>query len=154
MSTHQLLYQSYSLIPFEPRELDKLLAQARACNQRRGINSILLYTPDGRFLQLLEGPHAAVRELYYQHLVADPRQYNCQILSEGPSETASFDGRPMDFFPAQAPDLRQLLAPVPVPGAALLVPRPHTQPEFVALLLEFMQRHELARPERKRGANG
>ena len=46
----------------------------------------------------------------------------------------------MSFYPAQAPDLRRLLAPVPVPGTALLVPRPHTQPELVELLLEFIQR--------------
>ena len=144
MSTYQLLYQSYSMIPFEPQELDELLARARVRNQGRGLNSILLYTPDGRFLQVIEGPREAVRELYYQHLVPDPRHYNCQVLSEGPSEVASFGGRPMDFFPAQAQDLRRLLAPVPVPGAALLVPRPHTRPELVELLLEFTQRGALA----------
>ncbi|WP_460502520.1 BLUF domain-containing protein, partial [Hymenobacter agri] len=115
MSTYQLLYQSYSLIPFETHELDALLASARARNQRRGLSSILLYTPDGRFLQLLEGPREAVRELYYQHLVHDPRHYHCQVLSEGPSDTPSFAGCAMDFFPAQAQDLRRLLAPVPVP---------------------------------------
>ena len=151
MSTYQLLYQSYSLVPFEPRELDELLTRARVRNRQRGLNSVLLYTPDGRFLQLIEGPRDAVRALYYQHLVADPRQHQCQVLSEGPSETASFDGRPMDFFPAQAPDLRQLLAPVPVPGTALLVPRPHTRPEMIELLLEFMHRHELARPAARAG---
>ncbi|MCI1185974.1 BLUF domain-containing protein [Hymenobacter sp. DH14] len=142
MSTYQLLYQSYSLIPFEPRELDALLASARTRNQQRGLNSILLYTPDGRFLQLLEGAREAVRELYNQHLVHDPRHYHCQVLSEGPSEVASFAGCPMEFFPAQAQDLRRLLAPVPVPGAALLVPRPHTRPELVELLLEFMRHGE------------
>ena len=141
MSTYQLLYQSYSLIPFEPRELDDLLARARARNQRQGINSILLYTPDGRFLQLMEGPREAVRDLYYGSLVHDPRHYHCQVLSEGPSEQASFAGYPMEFFPAQAQDLRRLLAPVPVPGAALLVPRPHTRPELIELLLEFTQLH-------------
>lgn len=143
MSTYQLLYQSYSLIPYEAHGLDALLAHARVRNRQRGINSILLYTPDGRFLQLLEGPREAVRELYYQHIVSDPRHYNCQLLSEGPSQAASFAGRCMDFFPAQAQDLRRLLAPVPVPGAALLVPRPHTQPELVELLLEFTQQGEV-----------
>ena len=145
MSTYQLLYQSYSLIPFGPRELDELLAHARARNERRSLNSILLYTPDGRFLQLIEGPRDAVRALYYEHLVSDPRHYNCRVLSEGPSEVASFGGCPMDFFPAQAQDLRLLLAPVPVPGAALLVPRPHTRPELVELLVEFT-RHGKLRP--------
>lgn len=146
MSTYQLLYQSYSLVPFEPRELDELLAHARVRNQQRGLNSVLLYTPDGRFLQFIEGPRDAVRALYYQQLLADPRQHQCQVLSEGPSETASFEGRPMDFFPAQAPDLRCLLAPVPVPGAALLVPRPHTRPEMIELLLDFIRRHEPGGP--------
>ena len=145
MSTYQLLYQSYSLVPFGPRELDALLARARGHNQQRGVNSVLLYTPDGRFLQLIEGPREAVRELYDQHLVADPRQHQCQVLSEGPGETASFGGRPMVFFPAQAEDLRRLLASVPVPGAALRVPRPRTLPEFAELLLEFMERYEAAR---------
>ena len=146
MSTYQLLYQSYSLIPFGSGELDKLLARARVRNQQRGINSILLYTPDGRFLQVLEGSREAVRELYYQHLVSDPRHYNCQVLSEGPSQVASFEGFLMHFFPAQAQDLRRLLAPVPVPGAALLVPRPHTQPELVELLVEFMRHGEPVQP--------
>ena len=142
MSTYQLLYQSYSLVPFEPRELDALLARARVRNRQRGLNSILLYTPDGRFLQLIEGPREAVRALYYEHLVADPRHYQCQVLSEGPSEVASFEGQHMAFFPAQAQDLRHLLAPVRVPGAALLVPRPHTQPELVELLVELTRRGE------------
>ena len=144
MSTYQLIYQSFSLIPFGPRDLDALLGRARTRNQQRGLNSILLYTPDGRFLQLLEGSREAVRDLYCQHLVADPRHNNCQVLSEGPSEVASFEGRPMDFFPAQAQDLRHVLAPVPVPGGALLVPRPHTLPELVELLLAFMQQSEAA----------
>jgi Sensors of blue-light using FAD len=146
MSTYQLLYQSYSLIPFESEELDAVLASARVRNQHQGLNSILLYTPDGRFLQVLEGPREAVRELYYQHLVSDPRHYNCQVLTEGPSQVASFEGHPMDFFLAQAQDLRRLLAPVPVPGAALLVPRPHTLPEFVELLVAFTRQGEPAMP--------
>ena len=147
MSTYQLLYQSCSLIPFEPQQMQTLIEHARVRNQHRGLSSILLYTPDGRFLQVLEGPREVVRELYYQHLVSDPRHYNCQVLSEGPSQVASFGGCSMDFFPARAQDLRHLLAPVPVPGAALLVPRPHTQPELVELLVAFMRHGELAQSQ-------
>lgn len=144
MSTYQLIYQSYSLIPFEPYELDELLTKARARNRQQHIAGLLLYTPDGRFLQVLEGPREAVRALYYQRIALDPRHYNCQMLSEGPSETCSFPGEPMAYRPAQALDLRQLLAPVPLRGAALLVPRPHTRPELIELLVEFMHRDELA----------
>ena len=144
MSTYQLIYQSYSLIPFEPHELHEMLEQARVRNQRHRINGLLLYTPDGRFLQVLEGPPEAVHELYFQHIVHDPRHYNCQVLSEGPSETCSFLSAPMAYRPAQAQDLRLLLAPVRQPGTALLVPRPHNQPELIELLVEFMRGNELA----------
>ena len=146
MSTYQLIYQSYSLIPFEPYELQALLVRTRARNLQQHISGLLLYTPDGRFLQALEGPREAVRALYYQRIVADPRHYNCQVLTEGPSETGSFLNEPMAYRPAQAQDLRQLLAPVPLQGAALLVPRPHTRPELMELLVEFMQRGELVGP--------
>lgn len=144
MSTYQLIYQSNSLIPFAPGELHELLEKARASNQRYCINGLLLFTPDGRFLQVLEGPREAVRTLYYQHIACDPRHYNCQVLGEGPSEAPSFLNQPMAFRPAQARDVRNLLAPVRVQGAALLVPRPHTQPELVELLVEFMRGGELA----------
>ena len=146
MSIYHLLYQSCSLIPFEPRELNALLESARMRNQSLDISGLLLYTPDGRFLQVLEGPREAVRELYHQHIACDPRHYNCQLLGEGPCEARSFAGWAMDFRPAQALDLRHLLAPVPVNNSALLVPRPHTRPELVELLLEFAQRGELAAP--------
>ncbi|GAA4021085.1 hypothetical protein GCM10022409_00860 [Hymenobacter glaciei] len=139
MSLYQLIYQSYSLIPFEPQELQELLDKSRVRNQRHHITGLLLYTPDGRFLQALEGPREAVRDLYYQHIVADPRHYNCQVLGEGPSETSSFANNALAFRPAQAQDLRQLLAPVRLQGAALLVPRPHTRPELTELLVEFMR---------------
>lgn len=144
MSTYQLIYQSYSLIPFEPYELHEMLEKARVRNQHHRINGLLLYTPDGRFLQVLEGPRDAVCELYYLRIVGDPRHYNCQVLDEGPSETSRFISEPMAFRPAQAQDLRQLLAPVRLRGAALRVPRPHTRPELIELLVEFMRGSELA----------
>lgn len=143
MSTYQLIYQSYSQIPFEPREVHELLRKARVRNQRLRVNGLLLFTPDGRFLQVLEGPREAVRDLYYRRIMCDPRHYNCQVLGEGPSETPSFQNEPMAFRSAQAQDLRLLLAPVRLRGTALLVPRPHTRPELVELLVEFMRGNEL-----------
>ena len=142
MSLHQLIYQSQSLVPFTPLDLDHLLLKARAFNQPHGITGLLLYTPDGRFLQVLEGEHEAVRNLYYQRIAHDPRHYNCLVLSEGPSDYRSFEEWSMAFQPAQAQDLRRLLAPVPAQSTALLVPRPHTRPELLALLREFLQRPE------------
>ena len=138
MELYQLIYQSQSLVPFEPLELTALLYHSRAYNQRHEITGVLLYTPDGRFLQVLEGPRQAVRHLYFDTILADPRHYDCRVLGEGPNPSRSFPGWDMAFKAAQARDLRRLLAPVPPDNPALLVPRPHTRSELVALLLEFM----------------
>lgn len=138
MSFHQLISQSQSLIPFEAPELEFLLNQSRANNQRLAITGLLLNTPDGRFLHVLEGPREAVRALYYQRIAHDPRHYNCQVIGEGPSAVRSFPHSPLAYRAAQALDLRRLLAPVAVAGAALLVPRPRTRTELLELLAEFV----------------
>ena len=144
MHLYQLIYQSQSLVPFEPLALTTLLHHSRINNHRHGITGILLYTPDGRFLQVLEGPQQAVRHLYFDVIMADPRHYDCRVLSEGPSLRRSFSGWDMAFKAAQARDLRRLLAPVPPDNPALLVPRPRTRPELVALLLKFAANQETA----------
>ena len=142
MSLYQLIYQSQSLVPFEKPELTTLLTHSRASNKRRGITGLLLYTPDGRFLQVLEGERDTVRSLYYQHILADPRHFNFQVLGEGPCPYCSFGNWSMGFREAQAADLRVLLGHVPPDSPALLVPRPHTRPELLALLLEFVAHGE------------
>jgi hypothetical protein len=138
MSLFQIIYQSMSLVPFEGAELTALLQHSQASNRRNGISGVLLYTPDGRFLQVLEGERDAVRALYHERIARDPRHFNCQVLSEGPSPERCFPSWSMGFRTAQAQDLRKLLTPVPASSPALLVPRPHTRPELLALLQEFV----------------
>jgi hypothetical protein len=140
MSLYQLIYQSQSLVPFETPELLTLLQRARAHNQRHAITGLLLYTPDGRFLQVLEGPQDDVRHLYYDRIVADPRHFSCHVFGEGFCPRRIFADWSMGFRPAQAQDLRRLLGCVPPDNPALLVPRPHTRAELVSLLWEFADR--------------
>ena len=140
-SLHQLIYQSQSLVPFEAPELRALLAQSRRHNGRCGITGVLLYTPDGRFLQVLEGEEHAVRDLYH-HIAQDPRHACCRVLDEGPSAKRSFAHLSMGFRAAQACTLRNLLGSVPADGPAWLVPRPHTHAELLALLEEYMSVEE------------
>lgn len=138
MGLYQLVYQSQSLVPFEMPELTGLLVQSRDYNRLHDVTGLLLYTPDGRFLQVLEGEQAAVRDLFRGRIVHDPRHFNCRVLSEGPCLRRSFANWHMGFRPAGAGHLRTLLGYVSLNGAALLVPRPPTRPELVALLEEFV----------------
>lgn len=142
MDLYQLIYQSRSLVPFEEPELLDLLQQSRAYNQRHHITGLLLYTPDGRFLQVLEGSRQSVRDLFYNHIVLDPRHYHCQVFSEGPCEQRTFKTWSMGFRMAQAQDLRTFLGYVPPDVPGLLVPRPHTRPELMALLQDFLTQCE------------
>ena len=144
MRLYQLIYQSQSLVPFELDGLENLLRRSRSYNRQHCITGVLLYTPDGRFFQVLEGTEAAVRHLYHQRIVPDPRHHNCHVFSEGPCLNRSFSNRAMCFRPAHAPDLRLLLGCVPSDIPALLMPRPHTRPELMQLLLDFVHGHSLA----------
>lgn len=142
MGLYQLIYQSQSLVPFELPELMALLKQCCAYNQAHGITGILLYTPDGRFLQVLEGEQDEVRHLYFNRVLLDPRQVNCQIFGEGPCLHRSFPAWPMGFRLAQARDLRRLLSYVPPDIPGLLVPRRRTRPELLKLLLKLVAHGE------------
>ena len=138
MNLHQLVYQSRALIFFEAADLADLLSKSRIYNRDHGITGLLLFTPDGRYLQLLEGDRAVVHELYH-HIEADPRHADCRIISEAPSAARCFANWHMAYRPAQAVTLRTLLAPViPPDSAALLLPRPRPHVEFVELLLDFV----------------
>ncbi|MGY3089413.1 hypothetical protein ACVWYF_002461 [Hymenobacter sp. UYAg731] len=138
MRLYQLIYQSQAMVPFEAPELLALQQQAEAYNQAHGITGALLHTTDGRFLELLEGDEAAVRHLYYHHILRDPRHRDCHILAEGPCLEASFAGRAILFHFAQPNEVRALLAHVPAGNQALRVPRARTGPELAAALRAFL----------------
>jgi hypothetical protein len=63
MSQIQLIYASAALAPFSEGDLQQLLSEVRAKNERLGISGLLLFH-DGSFLQFLEGNSEVVHELY------------------------------------------------------------------------------------------
>ncbi|OWP61382.1 blue light sensor protein [Hymenobacter amundsenii] len=144
MSLYHLLYHSRALVPFDPPGLRALLEQARGFNREHHISGLLLHTPDGRFLQILEGEEAMVRALYYDHIVADLRHHRCQVLGAGPCPERSFADWNMGFRVANAAELRVLLAGTPAagPGASAAMP-PHLHPGLLKLLLDFVSHHAL-----------
>ena len=138
MSLYHLVYQSQALVPFEAAELTALLQQSRSHNQRVHITGLLLYSPDGRFLQILEGEDTDVRQLYYQLILSDPRHYQCRVLGEGNCAERSFADWNMGFRIAQEKDLHALLENDSLNAPTRHGPKPTIRPELLELLLEFV----------------
>jgi hypothetical protein len=107
---HQLVYVSTAVEPFSRRDLDALVASARARNEAAAITGFLLHRR-GNFLQLLEGDRDAVAALY-ERLLRDRRHRWATRLLEGAVEARSFPGTPLGY---QDLDSAEVLA---LPGFA------------------------------------
>jgi hypothetical protein len=77
-SLFQLVYESTETDSMTEAELRDLLLSARKKNDDLGVTGLLLYA-QGRFLQVLEGPEATVRDLYAT-IRDDPRHTNIDTL--------------------------------------------------------------------------
>ncbi|UAB78265.1 BLUF domain-containing protein [Erythrobacter sp. SCSIO 43205] len=75
-----MTYQSIASAPPTDQELNALVAQARLRNQSVGVTGMLLYE-DGRFLQTLEGPPAALSQVW-SSIQRDERHEDIELLSE------------------------------------------------------------------------
>ena len=142
MQPYHLIYQSQWMEPMGTVALDVLLQQSRAYNRQHDITGVLLHTPEGRFLQVLEGPRAAVRHLYYHAILSDPRHHHCRVLGEGPWPERSFAAWTMGFRHALAYDLRTLLGEA-APNDLGLVPRPYPRPQLLGLVLDFVENDQI-----------
>ena len=60
--TYQLIYSSQATVPMSVAELEEILVDARAGNEKRNITGALVYI-DGIFLQVLEGERETVLSL-------------------------------------------------------------------------------------------
>ena len=138
MGLYHLIYQSRALVPFTDPELSALLHQSRAHNRQMHVTGLLLHSPDGRFLQILEGEDADVRQLYYQHISSDPRHYHCRVLGEGSCAERSFADWSMGFRVANEAELHALLENGALNAPTRLGPKPTIRPELLELLLEFV----------------
>jgi len=97
-----------------PEALTSLLRQARAYNQVHRLTGLLLYAADTReFVQVLEGPHAEVADLYAR-IAHDPRHKHAFVLHEGPAEGRMFPDWRMGFAAAQTQDLRTVTGYFPL----------------------------------------
>jgi hypothetical protein len=94
----QLVYISTMRAPVSPAECEAILAASRRNNGRDGITGLLVVGTT-RFLQLLEGPPAAVRSAYAR-IKADPRHYAAVVVSERQVEDRDCPEWAMGYLPS------------------------------------------------------
>ena len=117
-----IIYVSSATTPFTSRELVALLSQSRENNARNDITGMLLYK-DGTFMQLLEGPPAAIRK----QLISIRRDYRHDgliTLLDQTVESRQFSKWPMAFWNLNTID------PASVPGYSDFINTPLTSPAF------------------------
>lgn len=90
-----IVYVSAARHAFTPAELEALLEKSRANNRRDGVSGVLLYR-DGDFLQVLEGPEAAVRRTY-ERIARDQRHGGVIVLDESEISQRNFGDWSMGF---------------------------------------------------------
>lgn len=99
MGLHRLVYVSKPF-GFDEAMLNGILAQARHCNARDGLTGALICRAD-IYLQLLEGPDAAI-EATYTRIVVDNRHLDVHRLIHEPSPERLFPAWSMRDDPARS----------------------------------------------------
>jgi hypothetical protein len=95
----------------ETPEIEAILATARRRNSDCSVRGALLFT-EGRFVQVLEGEHAAVKDTF-DRIVADPRHQDIEVLCSQFTSKARFNYWSMAFV-GDSPALRQHYANTPL----------------------------------------
>jgi hypothetical protein len=117
-----LVYCSSATNAFSEADLVALLSQSRENNARLDITGMLLYK-DGNFIQVLEGPDDAVRQLF-NTISADYRHRGVIKLLERPVEERHFADWSMAFRNLTDPGLRD------IPGYSEFLNEPLDSPAF------------------------
>lgn len=101
-----LIYSSVATDTFDDADLAALLAQSRTANERNDVTGMLLFR-NGYFLQLLEGPDAAVRAKMAT-IKNDTRHTKVTMLLEELVEERQFPEWTMAFVPTSEADLDEV----------------------------------------------
>ena len=140
MPLHHLIYESQATQPFTEAELTRLLQRARAHNEQHDLTGLLLYAPDGRFVQVLEGPLEALHHLYFERITHDPRHHRLQLLTAGVLDRRRFVGWHMGFRPATPEALTELTGHFSTANATFLLPLlPNLPSPLLDKLLDYVQ---------------
>ncbi|GAA4493601.1 hypothetical protein GCM10023172_02350 [Hymenobacter ginsengisoli] len=121
MPLFHLIYESRASQPVTEPDLLALLQASRDYNTRHDLTGLLLYSPEGRFLQVLEGRQAEVLALY-QRISQDARHTGCVLLLSGPLAKRRFAEWRMGFRATCHSDLSALLGHVDTSSPDFLLP--------------------------------
>lgn len=92
---YYLIYRSVATEQPTKESLARLLELARDANAKRAITGMLLYQ-NGRYMQMLEGEEAAVRELFGK-IAADSRHRLVKEVASGTMARRHFEDWSMGF---------------------------------------------------------
>jgi hypothetical protein len=122
MALYHLIYESRASQSFTDEDLLDLLQTSRDYNAQHELTGLLLYSSEGRFLQVLEGEQAEVLALY-QRISQDARHTAHVLLLSGPLAKRRFGEWRMGFRATQhRTDLSALLGHVDTSSADFLLP--------------------------------
>ncbi|QKG55405.1 BLUF domain-containing protein [Hymenobacter sp. BRD128] len=122
MPLYHLIYESRASQPFTDADLLELLRNSRDYNAQHELTGLLLYSAEGRFLQVLEGRQAAVLALY-QRISQDVRHTACMLLLSGPLAERRFGEWRMGYRATRHhTDLPALLGHVDTSSPDFLLP--------------------------------
>lgn len=138
MALYQLLYVSAATEPSGNAALQTLVASARSYNHDHGLTGLLLYS-ESLFLQMLEGEEAAVHEVYYDRIAADPRHTHLRLLADGPVAGCVFPDWSIGFLDALPSELGDLVGHLHLDGPDFLAKHaPAISPVLMALCSGFV----------------
>lgn len=136
MALYQLLYVSAATEPSGNAALQTLVASARSYDH--GLTGLLLYS-ESLFLQMLEGEEAAVHEVYYDRIAADPRHTHLRLLADGPVAGCVFPDWSIGFLDALPSELGDLVGHLHLDGPDFLAKHaPAISPVLMALCSGFV----------------
>lgn len=97
----QIIYVSTAPASFDEATLRRMLEQFRQANERFGISGLLLYD-GGNFIQVIEGPEAAVEHLF-ANIQADKRHRQLILLRRQAIELRDFPSWTMGYHHGDVP---------------------------------------------------
>ena len=134
---HAMAYVSSAHGQMTDAELQHLLQQARANNQREGVTGVLLHA-DGNFVQYIEGQPEALQRVYAV-IRADRKHRGLLVLFSGPVSARAFSGWTMAYAPTHKAEIVRLsTANWSGDGGA---ETGHARPLGLSLMMEFWNLH-------------